>query len=125
MEERLERLTRSTAEAYECGCEIEIERVVPAVDNSSEMYAPALKAAEKALEMSECAFGNKGSIVDSDPCLASEDFAVYGTELPSFLYWVGSGTPGKENAMWHDPAFRVDPHYTETAVPLLAACALI
>ena len=88
MEERLERLTRSTAEAYECGCEIEIERVVPAVDNSSEMYAPALKAAEKALEMSECAFGNKGSIVDSDPCLASEDFAVYGTELP-FRSYIG------------------------------------
>ena len=125
MEERLERITRSTAEAYECGCDIEIERIVPAVDNSADMYGIALKAAEKALEMSERAFGKKGNIVDSDPCLASEDFAVYGMEIPSFLYWVGSGTPGKENAMWHDPAFRVDPHYTETSVPLLAACALI
>ena len=125
MEERLECLARRTAEAYECGCDIEIERVVPAVDNRADMYEIALKAAEKALEMSESAFGKKGNIVDSDPCLASEDFAVYSAEIPSFLYWVGSGTPGKENAMWHDPAFRVDPHYTETAVPVLAACALI
>ena len=113
MEERLARLAESTAEAYECRCEIKITRMVPAVDNPEELYDIAAKAAEAA--------AGKDHITDSEPSLASEDFAVYGKELPAFFYWVGSGAPGKENAPWHDPAFRVDDDYLKTAVPLICA----
>jgi hippurate hydrolase len=116
MEQRLVGLAEGTAKAYECRCSISITPMVPAVDNSEEMYHEACKAAAAAL--------GEEHITDSDPCLASEDFAVYGTELPSFLYWVGSGTPGRENAPWHDRAFRVDPHYTENAIPVLCASVL-
>ena len=116
MENRVRQLAESTAEAYECGCDISIVHAVPAVDNSEEMYRVALRAAEQAV--------GKEHIVDSRACLASEDFAVFGEEIPSFFYWVGSGTPGKKCASWHDPAFCVDPHYTETAVPVLCASAL-
>lgn len=117
MENRLRRLAESTAEAYECVCDISIEHAVPAVDNREEMYRIALRAAEEA--------AGKDHIVDSRACLASEDFAVFGEEIPSFFYWVGSGTPGMKCASWHDPAFCIDPHYTETAVPVLCASALI
>ena len=117
MEERLRKLAENTAEAYECGCDISIEHAVPAVDNSEEMYRIALRAAEEAV--------GKEHITDSRACLASEDFAVFGEEIPSFFYWVGSGTPGRQCASWHDPAFCVDPHYTETAVPVMCASALI
>jgi len=117
MEERLRQLAESTAEAYECGCDISIVHAVPAVDNTEEMYLIALRAAEAAV--------GREHIVDSRACLASEDFAVFGEKIPSFLYWVGSGTPGKECASWHDPAFCVDPHYLETAVPVLCSSALI
>ena len=113
MEERLARLAGSTAEAYECRCEIKITRMVPAVDNPEELYDIAAKAAEAA--------AGKDHITDSEPSLASEDFAVYGKELPAFFYWAGSGTPGKENAPWHDPAFRVGDDYLKTAVPLVCA----
>jgi len=113
MEERLARLAESTAAAYECRCEIKITRMVPAVDNPDELYDTALKAAEAA--------AGKDRITDSAPSLASEDFAVYGKEIPAFFYWAGSGTPGKENAPWHDPAFRVDDDYLKTAVPLICA----
>ena len=116
MENRVRQLAESTAEAYECGCDISIVHAVPAVDNSEEIYRVALRAAEQAV--------GKEHIVDSRACLASEDFAVFGEEIPSFFYWVGSGTPGKKCASWHDPAFCVDPHYTETAVPVLCASAL-
>ena len=116
MENRVRQLAESTAEAYECGCDISIVHAVPAVDNSEEMYRMALRAAEQAV--------GKEHIVDSRACLASEDFAVFGEEIPSFFYWVGSGTQGKKCASWHDPAFCVDPHYTETAVPVLCASAL-
>ena len=116
MTERLRRLAEDTAAAYECGCDIRIIHMVPAVDNSEEMYRLALKAAEAAV--------GKEHITDSAPSLASEDFAVWGTEIPSFLYWVGSGTPGKDNAPWHDPAFRVDDRYMEVSVPVLTASVI-
>ena len=116
MEERLRRLAGSTAEAYECRCSTKITRMVPAVDNPDGLYDIAFRAAVTA--------AGEEHVTDSAPSLASEDFAVYGTEIPAFFYWVGSGTPGKENAPWHDPAFSIDPHYLETAVPLLIAAAM-
>ena len=116
MEERVRRLAGSIAEAYECRCSTKITRMVPAVDNPEELYDIAYRAAVAA--------AGKEHVTDSAPSLASEDFAVYGTEMPAFFYWVGSGTPGKENAPWHDPAFRIAPHYLETAVPLLCAAAM-
>ncbi len=116
MGERLRRLAAGTADAYECGCDINVIHAVPAVNNSDEMYGIALRAAEAAV--------GKDHVTDSRPCMASEDFAVFGAEVPSFFYWVGNGTPGKKCAPWHDPAFCVDPHYTETAVPVLCASVL-
>ena len=117
MQERVTRLAESIAEAYECSCDLKITHAVPALINSDEMYEIALRAAESAVGAEH--------VVDSKPCLASEDFAVFGEEIPSFFYWVGSGTLGKKCASWHDPAFCVDPHYMETAVPVLCASALI
>ena len=116
MEERVRQLAKSTAEAYECGYRLDLIPMVPAVRNSEEMYQVAFKAAEAAL--------GREHITDCAPCLASEDFAVLGQEIPSFFFWVGSGTPGKANAAWHDPAFRLDPHYLESAIPVLVAAAL-
>lgn len=116
MRERVSRLAESTAEAYECGCECVLKRMVPAVFNSDAMYETAEKAAVMA--------AGREHVVDAQPVLASEDFAVYGAEIPSFFYWVGSGTEGRVNAPWHDPAFRMDEEYMKTAVPLLCAAAL-
>lgn len=113
---RLRDLAEGIADAYQCGCGVEITHMVPAVDNSAEMYERALKAAAAVFETDR--------IIDSRPTLASEDFAVYGEEIPSFLYWVGSGTPGTECAPWHDPGFRTDPHYQEYAVPLLCSSVM-
>lgn len=115
--ERLRRIADSTAEAYECTCQTDIIYMVPAVRNSDEMYAVALRAAEAAV--------GAGHIIDSAPSLASEDFAVWGTEIPSFFYWAGSGIPGEVNAPWHDRSFRMDSRYMHTAVPLLCASVLV
>ncbi len=116
MDGRLRSLAENIAAAYECKCGIEVIDVVPAVDNPDELFDIAYRAAESAVGAEH--------VVDVSPCLASEDFALYGEIIPSFFYWVGSGTPGKKCAPWHDPAFCVDPHYTETAVPVLCAAAM-
>jgi hippurate hydrolase len=116
MRERLVRLAESTAEAYECRCDTDVRHAVPALVNTDAMYDIALRAVESALGAEHA--------VDCRACLASEDFAVYGEYIPSFFYWVGSGTPGKKCAPWHDPDFCADPHYPETAVPVMCASAL-
>lgn len=116
MDTRLRKLAEGIAEAYECECETVIIHAVPAVFNSDEMYEIAIRAAESAV--------GRDHVVDSRPCMASEDFAVFGEVIPSFFYWVGSGTLGKKCASWHDPALCVDPHYNETAVPVLCASVM-
>ena len=117
MTERLQALAEDIATGYECRCDIEIIPMVPAVTNPEDMYGLAVKAA--------CAAAGADHIRDSAPSLASEDFAVWGSQIPSFFYWAGSGIPGGNNAPWHDPAFRMDDHYMETAVPLLAASVIV
>ena len=112
MEERIRTLAEGTAAEYRCEYEAEIIPMVPAVINSDEMYDLAYKAAEQITE----------HIVDSEPDLASEDFAIYGEIIPSFLYWVGSGEPGVDSPSWHDENFRIADGYFKTAVPLIVAC---
>ena len=93
---------------------------MPAADaiiNSDEMYEIGYKAAELAV--------GKEHVIDSEPCMASEDFSYFGEYVPSFFYWVGSGEPGVYNAPWHDANFRVADGYFEAAVPVLSAPALI
>ncbi len=116
MEERLETLARGIAEAYECTSELDILCRIPAVNNSHEMYEIAREAVSSVI--------GKEHIVDSEPSLATEDFAVWGTEVPSFLYWVGSGTPGADNPPWHDKSFTMDSSYLRTAIPVLCASAI-
>ena len=116
MEERVAALAENIAKAYECSCECTITPMVPAVNNTDAMYDKACKAVEMAI--------GREHIKDSAPSLASEDFAVYGKEIPEFFYWVGSGKPGEYNPPWHDPAFRMDPAYMKTAVPVLCASVM-
>lgn len=115
--ERVVRLAQRTADAYECKCESIVTHMVPPVVNSDEMYDIAVRAVMMA--------AGEEHITDSQPCLASEDFAVYGTEIPSFLYWVGSGIPGRQNAPWHDRDFCMDENYMKTAVPVMCASVLV
>lgn len=125
MEERIRTLAEGTAAEYRCEYEAEIIPMVPAVINSDEMYDLAYKAAEQALKATEQAAGAEQiaeHIVDSEPDLASEDFAIYGEIIPSFLYWVGSGEPGVDSPSWHDENFRIADDYFKTAVPLIVAC---
>ena len=114
MEERIRTLAEGTAAEFRCEHEVEIIPMVPAVVNSDEMYELAYKAAEQAVGAEH--------IIDSEPDLASEDFAIYGEVIPSFFYWVGSGEPGVECPSWHDEDFRISDDYFKTAVALIVAC---
>lgn len=114
--QRVETLAHCTAEAFECGIEVEMVPEVPAVFNDPEMTAAARRAAEKTV--------GAAAVVDPRPCLGSEDFAVFGKVMPSFFYWVGSGRADGTSPSWHHEKFKVEEPYLSVAVPLLVNSVL-
>ncbi|MEG1858420.1 MAG: M20 family metallopeptidase [Pseudoflavonifractor sp.] len=106
---RIWTLARGIGESYGCTAEVQFIPQVPVTCNTPEMTALARRAA--------LAVVGAAQIVSPPPDLGSEDFAVFGQEVPSFFYWLGSGFPGRENACWHSPYFRTD----DGALPLGAA----
>lgn len=111
--ERIESIIRRTAEAYECTVEIRYEERIPSVWNTPEMTEIAKKCA-----------ASVGDLYDAPPSLASEDFALYRTHVPSFFYWVGSGTEGEKTEELHRPRFHTDDGAMRTAAALYAASAM-
>ncbi|HWR22594.1 MAG TPA: M20 family metallopeptidase [Feifaniaceae bacterium] len=95
--ERLEEMTRSTAQAYGCRAEFSHTPVTPAVVNPPLLLPAARRAA--------AATAGEPHIVAPPVSMASEDFALYGECVPSFFYFLGSGTPGARNYSWHNPRF--------------------
>lgn len=95
--ERLETITCSTAEAYGCQPEFSHTPITPAVVNP-ERFIPIARQAAIMTAGEDC-------IVTPPLNMASEDFALYSERVPSFFYFLGSGTPGVRNYSWHNPRF--------------------
>lgn len=108
---RMECLTKEICAAYECGCEIEYRENLPLAFNGPEMYAVARKAAEAAV--------GPERVTDVPPTLASEDFSMIMAKVPSFLYWVGSGTAGEPCHAWHSADFHANEKGVRVGAELL------
>lgn len=116
-EERLRELTLGVSAAYGCTAEVEFHPGVPATVNSPAMTALARKAA--------LALVDEAHVVSPAPDMGSEDFAVFGQDVPAFFYWLGSGFPGQFNPCWHNEHFRTDDNALPLAAALLAQSALV
>ena len=106
-------MVRSTAEAYECRAEIEYREILPLTFNSEKMYKIAVRAAEAAV--------GSENVIDVPPTLASEDFSVFMEKVPSFFFWIGSGTPGETAYAWHQSRFKADDAGLKVAAEVMAA----
>ena len=113
---RTEAIVSHTASAYECEWEIVWEEQIPAVRNLPAMAEAAKTAANTAAG---------GCVTDAPPSLASEDFALYGTQVPSWFFWVGSGTKGEPVEDLHRPMFHTDDRAMQQAAQLFAAAAML
>ena len=111
---RTQTIVSSIASAYECTWEIDWEERIPAVNNRPAMKKSAQIAAEAAAP---------GCLTDAAASLASEDFALYGQSVPSWFFWVGSGTPGEPVEDLHRPMFHTDDRAMRQAAQLYAAAA--
>ena len=112
--ERIEGIAAHTAEAYECRAELVWHEDIPAVWNAPELTEQARRCAERA--------GLR--LADAPPSLASEDFALYRSHVPSFFYWVGSTPEGERGEELHRPMFHADDAALRCAAELYAASAL-
>ncbi len=114
--ERIEAITRGVCAAHGCTCEVRFIPQVPVTWNGPEMTKLAQKAAEAVV--------GAENVAQPRPDLGSEDFAVFGRDVPAFFYWVGSGFPGQHNPCWHNKGFRTDDGALPIAAALLAQSAL-
>ena len=112
--ERVESIVKNTAEAYGCKGEVYWQERIPALLNTDEMYEIAKKAAS----------GCDAEIIECEPSLASEDFALYRSFVPSFFYWIGSTPEGEEPEDLHRPLFHCNDRVLRTAAQLFARAAM-
>ncbi len=114
--ERLQTIVASTADCFECKATLNVVEKVPAVINHPLLYPIALDAAKQTY--------GEDHILQSDPCLATEDFADYMQQIPGFFYWVGNCKAGDHPYAWHNAQFHVDDEALPQAAKLLALSAL-
>lgn len=113
---RVRALALSTAAAYGCTPEVTFSVLTPGVVNSEALLPVARGAA--------AAVAGAGNVVVPSVNLASEDFAVLSAGIPSFFYFLGSGTPGETPYLWHSARFHAAPDTPVYGAALLAQSAL-
>lgn len=113
---RLEEIVYGIAKAYQCTAEIEYKEILSVAWNSPEMTEIAHQAAAAVVGEENC--------VHATPTLASEDFAQIMDRVPSYLYWVGSGTEGEPLYAWHNPMFHADDRGLPVGAAVYASSAV-
>lgn len=108
---RLSTIVRDVSSAYGCRGGLSAVHKAPALVNGEETAKLARFAAQKTV--------GAAGVADVAPCMASEDFAVYGARVPSFFYFLGCGAPGAENAPWHSARFAAAPGTAALGAELL------
>jgi metal-dependent amidase/aminoacylase/carboxypeptidase family protein len=110
-EGRLRRIVEAVGAAHRVQCELEIHRENRAVVNHPGMAALAKRTAQEVLGKRG---GDSGSVV-SYSCTAGEDFSDFASQVPSVLYFLGTGNEDKHSCFpHHSPRFNID----EDVLPL-------
>lgn len=113
---RAEEIILQTAKAYGCVAEISYQEILPMVWNTEKMYELAFEAAVQAV--------GEENVTDAQPTLASEDFSLIMDRVPSFFYWIGSGSPGDTCYAWHHAKFHTDDRGIRVGALTMAQAAL-
>mgnify|MGYP000983723589 CR=1 FL=1 len=113
---RLTKIVASIAEAYGCGCEFGFEGGPPALINGEDIYKIAKAAALKVV--------GGGGLIDPEPSMGAEDFAVFMDHVPGFFYFTGSGSISRENFPWHSGRFQPDEGFLAVAAELYVQSVL-
>jgi amidohydrolase len=98
---RLRRIVEAVGAAHRVQCDVEMHCENRAVINHPGMTALAKRTAAEVL-------GGSGSVV-SYSCTAGEDFSDFAAQVPSVLYFLGTGNEEKASCFpHHNPRFNID-----------------
>ncbi|GMA51568.1 putative hydrolase YxeP [Alicyclobacillus contaminans] len=112
VEQRLKEFVLNTVQAYGATADIEYERQLPCLVNDARL-------AQLMAESAAAVVGAQ-NVVEAEPTLAGEDFAVYQQHLPGCFFWVGTGKPHG----WHHPSFDVDERMLKVTSEVFVHAAL-
>lgn len=115
--EGLAAMVSKMAEAYSCDSHMEIIPEVPPQVNHPHLQSVARHACHKV-------FGEQNTLARGPLFMGAEDFSLFGQVIPSHFYWIGTGFPGKENPLQHEPDFRIDYRAIPYGVALLVESVL-
>lgn len=110
-------MVEKMATAYGCASEIEFILEVPAQINHPALVPVARHACQKV-------FGEKNTLTRGPLFMGAEDFSEFGKVMPSHFYWIGTGFPGRQNAVQHEPDFQIDCRVIPYGVALLVESVL-
>ena len=115
--QRIGELSDAIAAAYGCRASLSVVRGSPAVINSAVL-------ADVAYEAASTVFGDSGTF-NCGSVSISEDFSLYGGNVPTYYYLFGVRETGTEMPSLHNPCFCPNDRVLPAAAALLAdsACA--
>ena len=117
--EHLRRLCEGLAASMGAGCELEIRRGYPYLENEPALTARTEQAAVEYL--------GRENVVKLDQWMAAEDFAYFSQAASACFYRLGTAAAdgsGRLTSSVHTPTFDIDPHALEIGPGLMAWLAL-
>ncbi|OPA73515.1 amidohydrolase [Paenibacillus selenitireducens] len=118
MPERIERIVKQIAEAYQCKAKLHYIEQTPVLVNHDECVSHVEQVIDRMI-------GTERRVV-ADPTLAGEDFSVYLQHVPGCFFWLGSGPAVDASSAYglHHPKYELNEECIPLGASLLAAIAL-
>jgi amidohydrolase len=113
-EAAIRRLVAGTCAAMRASAEIDYQRKVPPLRNDDRVLEPVIAAVRAQF----------GEVVgEGPPSMGSEDFSAFADRVPSFQLGIGSGAPGRDDAL-HNAGYQPDERCIDLGAQALARAAL-
>lgn len=113
-EASIRRLLDGVCMAMRATAEIDYQRKVPPLRNDDRVIDPVIAAVR-------AQFGDV--VEEGEPSMGSEDFSAFADRVPSFQLRIGSGAPGRADAL-HNAGYQPDERCIGLGVQALARAAL-
>lgn len=114
-EAALRRLAQGVEAGFRVEASMDYQRMVPALVNDDRVLQPALAALE-------VQFG-AALVAEGEPSMGSEDFSAFASRVPAFQLRIGSGAPGRDDAL-HNAGYQPDEGCIPAGVEALSRIAL-
>ena len=117
-EAAIRRLVEGVCRAMRTTAEIDYQRKVPPLRNDDRVLEPSIAAVR-----AQFGAGGEDVVEEGEPSMGAEDFSAFADRVPSFQLRIGSGAPGRNDAL-HNAGYQPDERCIGLGVQALARAAL-